>query len=177
MAFDFHQQLGMSQSEKAHRLAMKHLRRLFPDALDIRQAHMENDKAGADYLLEYPHCQFRTVDVKVRGTDYLAMGQPEIALEVWSNREYQRPGWILDTNKATDWVLFVWLDTGRADLFAFRMLQSVTKANLTKWQQEYTPATQQTGNNTRAYTSQVLFIDGYTLHAEIYRWQTNRFAA
>lgn len=176
MTFDFHEQRSFSESAQAQDLIRRHLARLFPDALTIRKAAAENDKLGADYWIEFRNGQFRAVDVKVRSEDWKAKGQPDIALEIWANREKCRPGWTIDDSKITDYVLFVWLDTGRADLFDFRLLKAVTLANLEKWSGSYQTSYQTTASARGGYSASCMFISGRDLHAAIYRWQSDKAA-
>lgn len=171
MTFDFYAQRAMSESAEAQDLIRNHLARLFPDSLTIRKAAMENDKLGADYWIEFRHGQFRAVDVKVRAEDWKAKGKPDIALEIWANREKRKPGWTIDNNKLTDYVLFVWLDTGRADLFDFRLLKAVTLANLDEWSGNRQTSNQTTASTRGRYSASCMFISGRELHAAIYRWQ------
>jgi hypothetical protein len=176
MTFDFHKQRAMSESPEAQDLIRRHLARLFPDALTIRKAALENDKLGADYWLEFRNGQFRAVDVKVRAEDWKPKGKPDVALEIWANTGKGKRGWAIDDTKITDYVLFVWLDTGRADLFDFRLLKAVTQANLDKWSGDCQSANQTTATKRGNYTARCLFVSGRDLHAAIYRWQSDMAA-
>jgi hypothetical protein len=158
VAFDFDEQQAISETQEAHALIITHLTQLFPAALTIRKAARGNDKLGADYWIEFPHGQFRSVDAKVRRENWRAKDRPEIALEIWSDIKKKKPGWTLDTDKISEYVLFVWLDTGRADLFDFRLLQAVTRANLSEWESARQQSEQVTASRRGKYTARCVFM-------------------
>jgi hypothetical protein len=176
-SFDFAEQLAMSDSPAVAALVEPFLRKRFPGALAFRRAHETNDRAGADIIVEFPHCQFRFVDLKVRSSDYRALGKADVALEVWSNRERGSVGWALDESKVTDWLLFVWTDTRRTLMLDARAVRAVTKSNLPRWQASHQNADQRTAVGSRNYSSSVIFVSTDELVALVNRWQGHQHAA
>jgi hypothetical protein len=176
-SFDFARQLAISDSPAVAALVEPFLRKRFPGALAFRRAHETNDRAGADVIVEFPHCQFRFVDLKVRTCDYRARGKADVALEVWSNRERGTPGWALDESKVTDWLLFVWVDTGRMLMLDARAVRAVTKSNLRRWQAVNQCADQQTVGRAGNYSSNVIFVPTDDLVELVNRWQGRQDAA
>lgn len=132
--FDFKAQLAMSDTDKVRTLVEKAMRQRFPDLLSIHKAHLENDKRGIDYWLEFPNGIMEKLDVKVRTTDFAARGDEcNVALETVANSTTGKPGWTVDVEKLTDWVLIFWLDTGKTDLHHARQLRAVTEKKKQHW--------------------------------------------
>ncbi len=175
--FDFLEQRKTADTDLARSLILKHLRQRFPEVLSIQRAALENDKQGADFILEFRHCQFRLVDAKVRSKDYARLGQPDICLEIWSNEQRKVPGWAIDDSKLTDYVLFAWTDTERAALFDYRMLRAVVKAHISAWQRSYRTAQQRTTHASGSFTSSVIFVPGASLAEAIADWQAGSMLA
>jgi hypothetical protein len=176
-SFNFAEQLAVSDSPAVAALVDPFLRRRFPGALSLRRAAEANDRAGADIIVEFPHCQFRFIDLKVRTCDYRVLGKADIALEIWSNKERETPGWALDESKVSDWLLFVWMDTKRTLLLDARAVRAVTKSNLPRWQASYQNAEQRTPVGARGYNSSVIFVGTDELVALVNRWQGHQNAA
>lgn len=168
--FDFNQQMAVSEQPKVRALVERALRRRFPDLLAIHKAHVENDKRGIDYFLEFPNGRMEALDVKVRTKDFAAHGDAcNVALEIMANTKTGKPGWALDADKLTDWVLFLWLDTERDDLVHFRQLRAAVLANLDTWLAERRTATQTTKTAGGSYDAKSLFISPRDMGAAIFR--------
>lgn len=176
-SFDFDEQFAAADAESVRERVDEFLRLRFPDALSIRRAGTANDRMGADFMIEFPHGQFRFVDVKMRLDDYKTRGMNDIALEVWSNTERRKPGWALDESKLTDYFLFVWMDTGRIVMFDARALRAVTRKHLSHWQSTCKSAVQRTPTSTGGYRSSVVFVSSDELALLIGRWQGVQMAA
>lgn len=176
-SFDFNEQFAAADAESVRRRVDKFLRQRFPDALSIRRAGAANDKMGADFVIEFPHGQFRFVDMKMRRDDYKARGMDDIALEVWSNTEQRKPGWALDDSKLTDYYLFVWVTTGRVVMFDARALRAITKVHLSRWQTGNKCAEQRTPTMSGSYSSSVVFVSSDELALLVGRWQGIQLAA
>jgi hypothetical protein len=169
--FSFDEQAAAADTDRVRERVERFLRQRFPDLLAVRRAAQANDRIGADFVIEFPHGQFRFVDIKVRKTDFQALGQPDVALEVWSNAERQLPGWALDDAKLTDYTMFVWSDSGRIVMFDARALRAVTRRHLSRWQVENVQARQRTAVGRGSYTSSVIFVSSTELATLIARWQ------
>lgn len=176
-SFDFDEQFAAADAESVRRRVDEFLGKRFPDALSIRRAGDVNDKMGADFAIEFPHGQFRFVDVKMRRIDFKARRMDDIALEVWSNVERRKPGWALDDSKLTDYYLFVWNDTGRIVMFDARALRAVTRVHLSRWQASSKSAKQRTPTKSGSYSSSVVFVSSDELARLIGRWQGIQLAA
>ena len=175
--FDFRQEFASADTERVHARVEKFVRQRFPDVLTIRRAAPANDRAGADINLEFGHGQFRFIDIKVRKVDYRQFGRPDVALEVVSNKERGSPGWALDDSKLTDYILFLWQDTGRMLMHDARALRAVTRKHLPRWMKENQHAEQQTAVRDGHYTSSVVYVSSDELATLIARWQGVAIAA
>jgi hypothetical protein len=175
--FDFSAQLAVSDAPAVAALVEPFLRRRFPGALSFRRATEANDRLGADVMVEFPHCQHRFIDLKVRSRDYRALDKADIALEIWSNCERKTPGWALDESKVTDWILFAWMDTGRMLMVDARALRAVTKSNLPRWLRTEQQAEQRTAVGSRSYSSSVVYVRTDELVGLVNRWQGLQQAA
>lgn len=168
--FSFDQQKAVSEQPKVRVLIERALRQRFPDLLAIHKAHIENDKRGIDFFLEFPNGRMETLDVKVRTHDFAQRGDEcNVALETVANFETGKPGWAFDGDKLTDWILFLWLDTERHDLMHFRQLRAAASANKATWMAGRRIATQATKNVRGTYTAESLFVSPRDMWAGIYR--------
>jgi 3-oxoacyl-[acyl-carrier protein] reductase len=66
---------GRIDTDRVRERVERFLRQRFPDLLSVRRAALQNDKMGADFILEFTHGQNRYVDVKVRKADATAVGK------------------------------------------------------------------------------------------------------
>lgn len=168
--FDFHQQMAVSEQPKVRGLIERALRRRFPDLLAIHKAHVENDKRGIDYFLEFPNGRMETLDVKVRTKDFARRGDDcNVALETVANTTTNKPGWTLDGDKLTDWVLFLWLDTERDDLMHFRQLRAAVTANLGTLLAARKASIQTTKTTRGSYDAKSVFVSSKDMWAATYR--------
>jgi hypothetical protein len=168
--FNFAKQLAMSETDHVHELVERAVRQRLPELLNIHRAHAENDKQGIDFWLEFPNGCMEKLDVKIRAKDYATPEEPEnICLEIVANTTTNKPGWTKDMTKLTDWVLFLWLDTGRSDLVHARQLRSAANGNMPSWQATKRTSAQVTETRTGSYASTSLFVSSHDIWAAIFR--------
>lgn len=138
-------------------------------ALNVHRAHEKNDRSGTDWWVEAIGGKHLSIDAKVRSQDYAAKnGEDDIALETWSVVEKQIIGWTRDTSKQTDYVLWLWLDTGRWMLVPFPMLCAVFSEHWQNWLQKYKNARQYTPRYGGGYHSECVFVPRRELWASVY---------
>lgn len=160
--YDFDKQLAASQADNVHALVRRVMFEKFAgELLDIIPSHEENDKRGADYILVFRNCKYENLDVKTRAKDYYQ--KPNTALEY---RTGKKDGWTIDTDKLTDWVLFLWLDTERASLHNARMLRIVARDNQEEWMQTHQQSTQVSNGD---YSSPCVYFTDHELWAAEYK--------
>jgi len=173
--YEFDERLGMSQSESSNGDIKQILVEHIPSAVAAFQSHSANDRSGVDWWVECRNGKLLGVDCKVREEDWAAKPEPwradDVALETWSVVESSIVGWTRDTNKQTDYVLWLWRDTGRWMLVPFQMLCKVFLSNWQSWSGEYKTRRQKTPgrNGRRGYHSECVFVPRRELWAEIYR--------
>ncbi len=115
-----------------------------PGCISVNRATTGEDKHGTDWWAVLPLGRL-SIDAKVRGEDYASKyGLDDLALETWSVIESRKVGWTRDVDKNTDYVLWIWKDTGRWCLIPFRMLCRIMMANWKVWRKEYKTAVQAT---------------------------------
>jgi hypothetical protein len=89
------------------------------------QPSLANDRHGADYVAEFRHGQTRLIEAKIRAQDWLPRGQDaDLALETWADIDNEVIGWTRDTAKLSDYLVFVWLESGRSLLLDARLLRA-----------------------------------------------------
>ena len=123
---DFDAKLAESDNDRVRTLVHKGLHDRFgSDYLQIHKAALANDRHGADYVAEFRHGQTRLIEAKVRAEDWLPRGQDaDLALETWADIDKQVVGWTRDTAKLSDYLVFVWLESGRSLLLDARLLRA-----------------------------------------------------
>lgn len=168
-SYSFDNQLAMSTAPSSDGDVATILIEHIPQAVHARPAHNSNDRRGTDWWVEMSNGQHLAIDVKTRAEDYLRkFGQDDIALETWSVKELRKAGWTLDQTKRTDYVLFLWLDTGRWALIPFVYLQGVFRKHQGEWTQKYQVARQHTPEF-GGYHSECVFVPRREIWAAIYR--------
>lgn len=144
------------------------IQRCHPATVSVEPAGLEMDKRGVDFIatLEGGATVYWDVKRRERGCSrYWKMG-PEVALEMWSDREAKRPGWTWDASKITHYVLFAFdpADHDRAYVAPFQALRAVFLRNGKRWLEQYEQPTQ---DNVR-WLSQCLFVPVWELQQAIY---------
>lgn len=165
--FLFEERLIMSQGVATSASIESVLVQNIPGAVSAHRASQADDRSGTDWWVKMPSGHLLSVDCKVRQEDWLAKkGVDDLALEYWSVKEQNIVGWTLRTDKRTDYVLWLWKDTGRWCLIPFAMLCRVFRDNKPRWCEEYRTAEQTTGGR---YTSACVFVPRREVWAAIYR--------
>lgn len=158
---------GHTQSATVEAVIMSNV----PGAVAVHPAHECNDRAGTDWWVETRSGAFLSVDAKVRAEDWAAKGFDDLALETWSVVEAGKIGWTRDPAKRTDYVLWLWSDTGRWCLVPFQMLCAVFSDQWEAWKGKHKTRQQHTPNASGGYHSECVFVPRRDVWAAIY----NRF--
>lgn len=105
-----------------------------PGSERVFKSCREYDKRGVDWWVECSNGKLLAVDTKVREKDY-----GDVCLESISKITPTgfQPGWAVDENKVTDYILLYWKDTGRSCFIPFPMLLAASKANMEEWKRAY----------------------------------------
>jgi hypothetical protein len=168
---DFHADLAMSNHPAVVEGVIAAIKRCFPEALNVTQAHTENDRLGIDYWLEFPGGRMETLDAKIRKQDYSlpvrGNGRDDrtACIELLSNVGTKKPGWTVDTAKRTDWILFFYIESGKGFLYNARQLRAAVIRYLPELRTTGKPGNQSTGG----YQSESLFVSHRELSVCIYR--------
>ena len=182
--FDFNAQLRMSSDATASTDVCAVLLAEIPGAIGVERANDLDDRRGIDYWVTLLNGKRVAVDAKVRSKDrMLADGSgDDLALETWSVIEHQVVGWSRDPMKQTDYVLWLWKDTGRWRLVPFLMLCTAFSRRWVTWSKRYGAHTQTTARqNGTVYRSECVFVPTRTvwaaMHADNVRHAAARAAA
>lgn len=170
--FDFDERMAMSQGTATGADLREILLRHIPGAVNAIPAHSSNDRNGTDWWVEHCAGKFLSVDTKVREQDWAAThpDEDDLALESWSVVESNVPGWTRDKGKRTDYVLWLWIDTGRWCLVPFPMLCAVFAEHMDEWRSTYKTRRQCTvRRNGSSYHSECVFVPRAVLWLSIYR--------
>lgn len=166
----FQDQMRMSEGVNDKKDIKKILLEHFPNAVDVERANIAEDKNGTDYWVTMRSGQKNSVDVKVRKEDWAKRhpDEDDIALEIWSKLQ-SKIGWTRNTTKRTDYILWIWLETGRNMLIPFPMLCSVFEKHWEEWSKTYKAPIQTTKNaNGSFWKSQCVFVPRRVVWNSIY---------
>ena len=139
-----------------------------PGAVRVEKASEQEDKKGTDWWIILSNGDRLAVDCKVRESDWAQRGHDDLALETWSVIEANVPGWTRSEKKRTDYILWLWKETGRWCLIPFPMLCKVFSLRWEEWSKTYKVAKQRTPG-LRPYHSECVFVPRRIVWAEIYR--------
>lgn len=168
--YKFNERLVMSQGAQENTSIIAILLNQIPGAVNVHAAHEKNDRHGVDFWVEHSSGKHIAVDCKIREEDWLTKGKDDVALELWSVVEKNIPGWTLNEDKRTDYILWLWKDTGRWMLVPFPMLCAAFKKRRHEWAKKYHAPTQKTPRlNGNSYHSQCVFVPRRELWASIYQ--------
>lgn len=138
------------------------LRANIPGAGQVVRAHKANDRNGTDWWVETCASDWLSIDAKVRQEDWAAKpsAKDDLALETWSVVERGVIGWTRNFSKRTDYILWLWLDTGRWCLIPFPMLCQIFDQNWKQWAHDFGVSQQFTpdGNGGNGYHSECVFV-------------------
>ena len=160
--YHFDEQLVMSNGQQATTDITRILLKALPGSLQVIKAHEANDRRGTDWWVERPRGRFVGVDCKVRATDWAAKPpgrrRDDLALETWSVVEASKIGWTLDPTKQTDYILWLWQDSGRWVLIPFPFLCAAFLHHQREWTRRFQVARQATPQSQGTYHSECCFV-------------------
>lgn len=168
--FDFYERMSMSQGVSANAKISEILMGNVPGATAARLASPKDDRNGTDWWLDHTSGKSISVDCKVRESDWLAThpDEDDLALETHSVIEANKVGWTRDPQKRTDYILWLWRDTGRWCLLPFPMLCGVFMDSWKRWSNEFRIARQVTVAPSGSYHSECVFVPRRTVWRAIY---------
>lgn len=173
--YGFNERLEMSQGYAENVSISDIILSNIPSACSVHQASISNDKSGTDWWVETQSGNFLSIDAKVRSEDWRLKGQDDLALETWSVIENNKVGWSRDKTKRTDYILWLWQDTGRWCLIPFQMLCGVFIDHWENWKVQYKCKQQKTQYGDSYYHSECVFVPRDVLWREIYKRYSGHF--
>lgn len=167
--YDFRERMAMSEGVNETADISTILLQNIPGALHVTKATKNEDKSGVDWWVSMSSGARLGVDAKVREQDYKAIsGKDDLALETWSVVESEVVGWTRNPAKRTDYVLWLWKDTGRYCLIPFAPLCAVFSDNWQTWAQSYQTNRQYTSWKGSGYHSECVFVPRREVWKAIY---------
>lgn len=144
-----------------------------PGAIQVNRATRRDDRNGTDYWVGRNCDRPLSIDAKVRRQDWWRRHPKEddLALELWSVVEKEVIGWTFNERKQTDYILWLWQDTGRWCLVPFPMLCAVANDNREEWSNAYRHDTQHTPRSNGypgGYHSECIFVPRNVVWRAIY---------
>lgn len=131
--YDFHERLFWSQGRAISGTAEKILLDNIPGAVSVAKSTDVEDRSGTDWWVCLENGKRVSVDLKAREKDCQTFGNDDLALEILSVVEADKIGWTADANKMTDFILWLWEDTGRWTLVSFCQLCAVFRDHYGEW--------------------------------------------
>lgn len=159
--YNFQEKLQGTQGVEIDKQICRIFRKLFPEINQIRLATIEEDKKGTDYFLDFEQIRSIRIDVKIREQDF---GKNDLALEVWANMEHEKVGWTRDSQKETDYILWLWKDTARYHFIPFLLLRRIFEIHFKTWMSQFKTAIQDSGD----WQSQCVFVPVNIIWRAIY---------
>lgn len=170
--YGFAEQMAMSQGHAVGKSVGEILITNIPGAVNAMPAHSSNDRSGTDWWVEHRASKHLSVDCKVRKEDWAIKPRPEddLALETYSVKEEAKVGWTRDKSKRTDYVLWLWTETGRWCLLPFPMLCAVFTREWANWRIQFKTREQVTPlKNGGCYHSECVFVPRKLVWSHIYK--------
>ena len=149
---DFRKDLADSKTEESHNLAEEMFKKYWhKNYKGYEISSLKEDLSGIDYFVILKDQTKIGIDVKFRNKDYCIDKTPDICIEDWSVIG-SKEGWIADSTKKTDYILFVCRDTKRSHCYDFKVLQRVYEEFGHRW-----AGSQQIQRN-KGYSSSCLIV-------------------
>ena len=155
--YGFSERMVMSNGVVATTNIEEILTEHLPGITQVVRASADEDRSGTDWWA-CTTARRLSIDAKVREQDWSLKNRDDLALEIYSvESEYDRDGawlpipeerrkvgWTRDANKTTDYVLWLWKDTGRFCLVPFPMLCRIYDDLWASWFFDYGSSRQRT---------------------------------
>jgi hypothetical protein len=165
--FDFRTQMLLSSDTTASSDVSQVLLAQIPGAVGVERATALADLHGTDYWVVLANGKRLSIDAKVRTRDRF---DDDLALETWSVIEQRVVGWTRDAMKQTDYVLWLWKDTGRWRLVPFVLLCAAFQSRWEVWSATYQTAQQRTlRRDGTSYHSECVFVPTRAVWQAIYQ--------
>lgn len=167
--YSFTERMRMSDGVSVTRNVQEILCENIPGATRAERANAQDDRHGTDWWVLHESGKRLSIDYKVREQDWAATHprEDDLALETWSVVEGGKVGWTRDEDKRTDYVLWLWKDTGRWCLVPFPMLCAVFSEKWEEWKAQYKTRPQETPEY-GGYHSECTFVPRVVVWREIY---------
>ena len=163
--YDFQERLEFSHGMAPRADVEEILRENIPACIGVQKATEKDDRNGTDWwCIRRPPLRNLSVDVKVRDVDPIEKcWGDDLALETWSVIN-EKVGWTRDATKQTDFILWMFVPTGRWVLVPFPMLCKVFQDKWRLWSTLYKRDVQDSGS----WKSECIFVPRRELWKALY---------
>lgn len=131
------------------------LEELFPGLKRVQKTSRKEDLAGADRKAVLADHQHANIDLKVRSRDPKSWGEDDLVVELYSVYEKRIRGY---RNKNTDFLLWIYTDTGRAVLIPFQPFLDIYEKHWDEWEHWLAEPMQWTRLRNCRYRSQFALV-------------------
>lgn len=170
--YGFQERLLFSHGQSTNVTVQDVLLAEIPGAVTCESASLSEDKNGTDWWVHRHNGRSLSVDCKIRKEDWSVKpapyGSDDLALETYSVIESKVVGWTRNADKQTDYILWLWLDTGRWCLVPFPLLCAVFADKWAEWRGLYKTRKQKTTQGRREWHSECVFVPRRIVWREIY---------
>ncbi len=168
MQSEFQKDKAWSQSRLSTDELFEILKPRFPHCVGLKQASDSEDKQGCDFWLLRQRGSPIAIDVKFRSKDCRQFGSDDLCFELDSGKVI---GWSLDQRKTTDFIVWVWIDSGRAYVAPFAQALCIAAVNADRWRGVY--GSRMVSN--RSYETEVVFVPITDFEASVAQWNRGEF--
>ena len=125
--------LEYSLEERENRLFDKFYYRAFKGLMHIKLvSDLGQQREGIDKVLHFSNGKQLLIDEKKRRKDY-----GDILLEEWSIVEQKKKGWVGDSKKKTDYIVYAIMPSQKVYLFPYLLLQAAWRKHYLEWKKNY----------------------------------------
>lgn len=149
----------LSFSQSKIDLDIAKIKSFFPRCKEVIKTDIETDKRGGDYLATLDFGATIYIDAKTRekgARRYWKCGEPEIALEIYSNTENKKLGWTLSASSIAQYILYTFdpFDCEDWYMFPFQLLRKSFYEYGNSWCHKYDTKIQ----TSDSWHSQAVFV-------------------
>ena len=140
---------SISEQQK---IDMELLKNNIPDCVKVAKTGPGFDMLGVDYIATLTGGAQIYIDAKTRMpgcSKWWKNGEPDLALELWSDIDAKKDGWTLSTTTPVDFILYTFdgSDWDKSYLISFQLLRAALIKNMDLWIKTYRTKKQTSSNS------------------------------
>ena len=140
---------SISEQQKIDMELLKHN---IPGCVNVAKTDPNFDMLGVDYIATLTDGAQIYIDAKTRMpgcSKWWKYGEPDLALELWSDIDAKKHGWTLSTSTPVDYILYTFdsSDWNKSYLISFQLLRAALIRNMEFWIERYGTKKQTSSND------------------------------